>query len=176
VGEVLFQHDPLVYGSFVAAAIMAFAMQRTRFGLWVRAVGEDPKAAYAQGVPVTAVRWWCVIIGGVLAGVGGAHLAIAYTHVWAEKMTAGQGWIAIGLVIVAGWSPARALFAAWLFGAAAVLHPHLQAVGIEVSPYLVAMLPYLLSIVALTLATAAHRRRGYGLPAALAKEFRSEEV
>ena len=91
---------------------------------------------------MTWTRAGATVLGGFFAGVGGAHLAIAYTHVWAEKMTAGQGWIAVGLVIVAGWHPLRSLFvAAWLFGGITVLHPQLQAAGIDVSPYLVAMLP-----------------------------------
>lgn len=171
LGEVLFSHDPLVYSSVVVAVLAWLFLYRTSAGLSVRAVGEDPRAAHAHGVPVARVRFLAVLSGGFLAGIGGAHLSLAYTGVWAEKMTAGQGWIAVGLVIVAGWSPLRGLLAAWLFGAVCVLHPHLQAAGVEVSSYLVATLPYLLAVGALTVATLAYRRRGFGLPAALAKQF-----
>lgn len=175
VGRVLFRHDPLVYLSILFAVAMWFLLWRTRFGLQVRAVGEDPHASYAQGVPVRWVRVVAVLIGGFLAGIGGAHLSLAYTHVWAERMTAGQGWIAVGLVIVAGWHPIRALLVAYAFGALAALHPHLQAAGISVSPYLIATLPYVFAIVALTLATRTYAKSGHGLPAALAKEFYSED-
>lgn len=174
IGDIFFRHDPFVYGSVILAAVLWLLMFRTRFGLNVRAVGEDPKSAYAQGISVGSTRALAVIIGGFLAGVGGAQLSLAYVGLWSEQMTAGQGWIAIGLVVVAGWHPMRCLLVSWLFGALLVLHPHLQAAGIPVSPYLVAMLPYVLAIVALTLATLALQRRGYGLPAALSKQFRIE--
>jgi len=172
LGPALFQQDPLMYLSVLVSLGLWFMLYRTSFGLNLRAVGEDPNAAYARGVPVHLSRFIAVLIGGFLVGVGGAHLAISYTHIWAEKMTAGQGWIAVGLVIVAGWSPIRALLIAWFFGMLTVLHPHLQASGVDISPYLVAMLPYLVAILSLILATILYRRRGFGLPAALAKQFR----
>lgn len=171
LGEVFFQHDVLVYLSPLVAAGLWLLLYRTTFGLNLRAVGEDPHAAYARGVRVRLTRSVAVLIGGLFAGIGGAHLAIAYTQLWAEKMTAGQGWIAVGLVIVAGWSPLRSLFVAWIFGALTVLHPHLQAAGLDISPYLVAMLPYMIAIMSLVVATAIYRRHGFGLPAALAKQF-----
>lgn len=171
LGPVVFQHDPLVYLAVAAALGMWFLMFRTRFGLHVRAVGEDPEAAYSQAVPVQRTRVAAVLIGGLLAGVGGAHLSLAYTQLWAERMTSGQGIIAVGLVIVAGWRPLGALLASWLFGVLTVLHPNLQAAGITASPYLVKMLPYVLTIVALTAATFRYEKRGQGLPASLMKQF-----
>lgn len=171
LGEVLFRHDILIYASILISAVVWFGMYRTRFGLQVRAVGEDPQAAYAQGVNVVRIRFMAVLLGGFLAGVGGAHLSIAYTHVWANSMTAGQGWIAIGLVIVARWHPVGCLFIAWVFGAMMVLHPHLQASGVKVSSYLIAMLPFLFAIVALVVVTTFYRRAGYGMPAALAQQL-----
>lgn len=175
IGPILFRHDPLVYFSVVAAAALWFLLHRTRFGLHLRAVGEDPHASFAQGVQVARIRISAVLIGGFFAGLGGAHLSLAYTHVWAEKMTAGQGWIAVGLVIVASWSPMRSVGVAWIFGAIMVLHPHLQAAGIGAPPYLIAMLPYLVAILALTVSVLLHQRRGFGLPAALAKQFRLDK-
>lgn len=172
IGKVFFQQDPFVYLSILVAIGMWILVYRTRFGLNLRAIGEDPAAAHARGIRVSLTRFVAVLLGGFLAGIGGAHLAIAYTQLWAEKMTAGQGWIAVGLVIVAGWNPGRALVVAWCFGALTVLHPHLQARGVDISPYLVAMLPYMISIMTLVIATVLYRRRGYGLPAALAKQFR----
>jgi ABC-type uncharacterized transport system permease subunit len=174
VGKVFFQHDPLVYLSVLVAIGLWFLVYRTHFGLNLRAIGEDPAAAHARGVRVQVTRLAAVLLGGFLAGIGGAHLAIAYTQLWAEKMTSGQGWIAVGLVIVAGWNPGRALVVAWAFGALTVLHPHLQAWGVDISPYVVAIMPYAVSIMSLVVATLLYRGRGYGLPAALAKQFRLE--
>ncbi len=176
LGELFFHHEPLVYVSILLAFAAWLFLHRTRPGLAVRAVGEDPEAAYANGVNVPWVRFGAVLAGGFLAGIGGADLSIAYTNVWAEGMTAGQGWIAVGLVIVAGWSPIRSLLAAWFFGAVTVLQPNLQAAGVDISPYVVAMLPYLLAVVALTVATISYKRRGFGLPAALARNFRRDSV
>ena len=172
LGSVLFRHDPLVYLAIVVAAAVWWLLFRTRFSLRVRAVGEEPYAAYAQGVSVRRSRAYAVVLGGFLAGIGGAHLSLAYTQLWAERMTAGQGLIAVGLVIVAGWHPVRVLLATYLFGALIVLHPNLQASGISISPYILAALPYLFAVVALTLATVVYIGKGQGLPAALAKEFR----
>ena len=170
-GKVFFQQDPLVYLTILAAAGSWFLLFRMRLGLHIRAVGEDPYAAYAQGVPVRRSRMLAIILGGFLSGIGGAHLSLAYTQLWAERMTAGQGLIAVGLVIVAGWHPLRVLLVTYLFGVLIVLHPNLQASGISVSPYILAALPYLFAVLALTLATFVYVRKGQGLPAALAKEF-----
>ena len=174
LGKVLFRHDPLVYCAIFVAAVVWFLLFRTRFGLHVRAVGEEPNAAYVQGVPVRRSRTIAITLGGFLAGIGGAHLSLAYTQLWAERMTAGQGLIAVGLVIVAGWHPVRVLLATYLFGALIVLHPNLQASGITISPYILATLPYIFAVLALTLATFIYVRKGQGLPAALAKEFRMD--
>ena len=171
LGPILFQHDVLVYLSVVMALVVWFLLYRTRFGLNIRAVGEAPESAYAQGVKVTRTRFLAVLIGGLLAGIGGAHLSIAYTQVWAEHMTAGQGWIAIGLVIVARWHPVGCLLVAWFFGFLLVLHPHLQAAGLTISPYLIAMLPYLFAVLALLLGTILYRHRGRGMPEALMINF-----
>jgi len=174
IGRIFFQHDILTYMLLPVAVAAWFLIYRTRFGLRVRAVGEDPEIAYVHGIKSQRVRLMAVLIGGFLAGVGGAHLSVVYTKLWAEQMTAGQGWIAVGLVIVAGARPHLCLPVAWLFGGLVVLQPNLQARGIDISPYLVAMLPYIISIIALTVAM--HRdRAGFGLPAALGKPFRPEK-
>ena len=169
LGKVLFQHDILVYlTAFVAAAVW-FLLYKTRLGLHIRAVGEEPHAAYAQGVPVRGSRTLAIVLGGFLAGIGGAHLSLAYAQLWAERMTAGQGLIAVGLVIVAGWHPVRVLLVTYLFGVLIVLHFNLQASGITISPYILAAFPYLFAVLALTFATFIDK--GQGMPAALAKEF-----
>jgi len=174
-GSILSGQDALVFAAMVAAAGSWAVLRRTRLGLAVRAVGEDPEAAYAQGISVRRTRIAAVLVGGSLAGLGGAHLSLAYTQLWAEKMTAGQGWIAVGLVIVSRWSPPWALISAYAFGALTVLHPQLQASGATVSPYLLAMTPYLGAIVALTVTTILLVGRGHAIPAALAKDLQLDQ-
>ncbi len=175
VGEIFFNQDALVYASIITAVGVWFLIFRTSFGLKVRAVGQDPHAAALHGVPVRKIRFIAVALGGFLAGVGGSHLALAYTHVWVEHMTNGQGWIALALIIVAGWNPLRCLFVAWFFGGLLVLHPHLQTLGLGVSSYLIAMLPYLLSIIILTVVVIRDKNKKFGVPAALMKPFTIEE-
>jgi len=174
IGPILFEHDALVYLSLLMAIIVWLLLYRTRLGLNIRAVGEAPASAYAHGINVEKTRLIAVFMGGILAGVGGAHLSIAYTHIWAEQMTAGQGWIAIGLVIVARWHPLACVFVAWLFGFLLVLHPHMQAIGFMVSSYLMAMLPYFFAVLALVLGTFAYPSVGNGMPAALLRNFKPE--
>jgi simple sugar transport system permease protein len=176
LGEIIFQQDVFVYLTMALTAMAWVLLYRTRFGLELRAVGEDPEAAFAQGVPVLRTRFLAILIGGFLAGVGGAHLSVANTQVWAERMTAGQGWIAVGLVIVARWRPVPTLITAWAFGVMLVLHPYIQGSGIEVSSYLIGMLPYLAAVGALVAVTVLSRRTGrHGMPAALARQLNLPE-
>lgn len=175
VGEIFFNQDLFVYLSVLATALAWLLFNRTRLGLKIRAVGEDPESAFAQGVPVLRTRLVAIVAGGFLAGIGGAHLSIATTQVWAEKMTSGLGWIAVGLVIVARWQPFPTLLTAWLFGAMLVLHPYLQGSGMEISSYLIGMLPYLMAVTALVAVTLFSRRAGRGMPAALARQLNLPE-
>lgn len=175
LGEIFFNQDVFVYLTVILTGLAFFLFSRTRFGLEIRAVGEDPESAFAQGVPVRRTRFLAILIGGFLAGVGGAHLSVANTQVWAEGMTSGLGWIAVGLVIVARWQPLPTMIIAWLFGAMLVLHPYLQGTGIEVSSYLIGMLPYLVAVGALVTVTLFSRRSGHGMPAALARQLNLPE-
>ena len=175
IGKIFFCQDIFVYLTVILTAVAWLLLYRTRFGLKVLAVGEDPESAYAQGVYVKKTRLIAILLGGFLAGVGGAHLSMANTQVWVERMTSGQGWIAVGLVIVARWRPVPTLITAWAFGAMLVLHPYLQGFGSEVSSYLIGMMPYLAAIVALVLVTIFSRRSGHGMPAALARQLNLPE-
>jgi simple sugar transport system permease protein len=116
LGPVLFRQDPLVYLCFALAVFLCFALFRTRWGMNLRAVGENPRAADAMGLSVTRIRWVAVLLGGGLAGVGGGYLSVAYSRMWVEGMTAGRGWIAVALVIFGIWNPLRAAAGAYLFG------------------------------------------------------------
>ncbi len=165
LGPLFFQHDPLVYLSLLLVLVMGFILFYTRPGITIRSVGESPATADAMGVNVFLVRYVCTIIGGMLAGLGGAYLSVVYTPAWIEGMTAGAGWIAIALTIFALWSPFRALLGAYLFGGVKVLQYRLQPLGI--SPNLLNMLPFVLTIVVLLAATGEVQRKRIGMPAAL---------
>lgn len=132
-------------GALIAVPLCALALYATRAGLNLRAVGESVSAARVAGLRADAYRWSAVLIGGALCGIGGAALSIDYTQAWAEGMTQGLGLIAVGLVIVARWSPWLALPVALIFGGADVLSLRAQAGG-SVSAHLLHTLPYLVSL------------------------------
>lgn len=133
----------------VTAAATWWLLWRTRFGLELRAAGESPSSAAASGVPVTRVRMVGALIGGVLAGLAGAALVLAQVGSFTERMTAGRGFIAIAVVLLARWHPLGVLAAALLFGCATALQYLLQAAGVELPYQLLLALPYLLALAAL---------------------------
>ncbi|MEG0798560.1 MAG: ABC transporter permease [Acidaminococcaceae bacterium] len=151
VGPVLFKQDALVYISYVLVAVLAFFLYKTRGGLFLRALGENPAAVDAMGVNVFRLRYLYVVFGGALAGLGGAYLSLAYAPCWLENMTAGRGWIAVALVIFALWDPWRALAGSYLFGGVDALGFHLQVMGVSISIFILNMLPYIFTILVLTL-------------------------
>lgn len=151
LGPVLFRHDALVYLSWLAVIICWYVLYRTGWGLHIRAVGENPAAADSVGLRVSKIRYICTVLGGMLAGMGGAYLSLAYTPSWHENMTAGRGWIAVALVIFALWNPLLGLAGSYLFGGVDSLTFRMQTMGIEVSPFLLSMLPYILTIAVLVL-------------------------
>jgi general nucleoside transport system permease protein len=173
-GEVFFSHDMLVYGTYLVVPAMAVLLYRTRFGLFVQAVGENPHAAAASGIRVESVRYISTAIGASLAGVGGAYLSLVYAQGWVENMTVGRGLVAVGLVIFSAWNPWRAVLGAYLFGGATSLQLRLQAAGSDVSPYLMGMVPYILVITVLTLATIHLKKKRSGIPSALGKPYISQ--
>ncbi|MFR0689124.1 ABC transporter permease [Enterobacterales bacterium AE_CKDN230030158-1A_HGKHYDSX7] len=151
VGRMLFAQDLLVYLSFGLFALVAWVLLKSRAGLVIQAVGENPDAASAMGLPVLRVRTLAVLFGGGMAGLAGGYLSLAYTPMWAENMTAGRGWIALALVVFASWRVLRVLLGAWLFGIASILHLVAQGVGVAIPANLLAMLPYVATIVVLVL-------------------------
>jgi len=151
VGPLLFSLDPLMYLSFAMFAGVSWFLYRTRSGLLLRAVGEDPASAHALGYPVIRIRYMAVLFGGAMAGLGGAYLALVYTPLWVEGMTAGRGWIALALVVFATWRPARVMLGAYLFGGITIVQFHVQAIGVDLPSQLLSMLPYLATIVVLVL-------------------------
>jgi simple sugar transport system permease protein len=176
-GPILFKQSALVYASWALVVIVALYLNRTRFGLNVRAVGESPEAADAMGINVTAYRYAHTLLGGAFAGVGGACFTLWITPQWVDGITAGAGWIAIALVIFAFWRPALCLVGAYLFGAFSGIPFAFQARGIltGIPPELFQSLPYVMTIVVLVLVSSAGARRRLGAPAALGTPYVREE-
>ncbi len=175
IGPILFRHDAVVYASYLLAPAAWLFLYRTRAGLHLRAVGESPETADAMGVPVFAIRYAATLAGGALIGLGGAYLSLAYTPLWIEQMSAGRGWIAIALVIFAGWNPLKAFAGAYLFGGIDAIQLRMQAAGSHVSPHLLLALPYIVTILVLAVAQTPRARRRLGIPAALGLPYAREE-
>ena len=150
-GRMLFAQDLLVYLSFALFALVAWVLLKSRIGLIIQAVGENPNAASAMGLPVLRVRTLAVMFGGAMAGLAGGYMSLAYTPMWAENMTAGRGWIALALVVFASWRVSRVLLGAYLFGLASILHLVAQGLGLAIPGNLLAMLPYVATILVLVL-------------------------
>jgi len=147
IGEIFFNHDWYVYLAVLVGIAIWFLVKHTSMGITLRSVGENPQAAEAQGIAVNKVKYLAVMTGGGLAGMAGAFLSTSYSGSWNEGITAGRGWIVIALTIFALWRPGGAFLGAYLFGGIFVLQFMLQPLGI--SPNLLAMLPYLSTLVVL---------------------------
>lgn len=172
IGKILFSQDPLVYLSFLLFGLVFWFLRRSRAGLTLRAVGENPESANAIGINVLRVRYLAVLFGGAMTGLAGGYLSLAYTPLWSEGMTAGRGWIALALVVFACWRPERVLLGAYLFGLASILHLVLQGLGFEASPNLLAMLPYIATILVLVILSRDQLRNRLHTPMSLGKPYR----
>lgn len=168
IGPILFNQDPLVYVSYLCVPLVWFLLFRTRLGLEIRTAGERSEALTVHGFSVKQIRTIAVVIGGFFAGVGGAHLSIAYTHTWFENMVAGRGFIAVSLVIFASWGPVKSLGGAYLFGTALALAPALQARGFAINQFALHVIPFVLTLVVLA---ALGRRTISAAPAELKRVF-----
>jgi simple sugar transport system permease protein len=176
LGEALFRQDPMVYGMYLLVPLAWFFIYKTRPGLHLRAVGESPATADAMGVSVSGTRYLYTMLGGMLIGLGGAHLSLAYTPGWTENLTGGRGWIAIALVIFATWDPLRAVVGAVLFGGVNAVQFRLQAAGATIPPAFLGMLPYLFTILVLVIITWWETfSKRVGAPAALGLPYVREE-
>ena len=149
VGPVLFHQDALVYLMYMTVAVLFFFMYRTVWGLNVRAVGENPRAADTAGISVNRVRYMCVLGSGALAGAGGCYLVLSQVYLFSEHMSAGKGFIALAAIILGRWNPVGALLACLLFGLFDALQLRLQFVNPEVPYQAFVILPYVVSILAL---------------------------
>jgi len=166
IGDAMFNHNILVYGAFLLVPIATFVLNKTTFGLKIRAVGQNPQAADSLGVSVSGIRYITVSLGGILAGIAGASLSIALINLFQQNMTNGMGFIAVALVYFGSWRPRGVLVGSLIFSFVNALQLWIQVKGIEIPSDLAIMMPYVLTIVALAFAV----RRG-SQPAALTKVF-----
>lgn len=171
LGPILFQQNILVYLAFLLVPVSALVLFRTTLGLKITAVGENPRAADALGVNVYAIRYLCVVLDGIMAGLGGTFLTLGYMNMFTDWITAGRGWIAISLVIFGRWNPYGALGGALLFGGVNALQLRFQMVGVAVPYQFALMLPYLLTIIVLVSVSG----KTAGSPAALCVPYVREE-
>ena len=172
IGPLLFSHDIMVYLAVLMVPTLAWFLNKSHAGLVLRAVGENHAAAHAIGYPVIRIRYLAVIFGGVMAGLGGAYLSLAYTPMWIEQMTAGRGWIALALVVFAAWRPFRVLIGAYLFGGVTILQLHAQGGAvIDIPSQYLSMLPYIATIIVLTLMSSGSAKRRLRAPACLGQPF-----
>ena len=171
LGPILFSHNLLVYGAFALVPLAWFVLNKTTFGLQIRAVGQNPAAADTLGISVARVRYVTVTAGGILAGVAGASLSIALLNVFQQNLTSGQGFIAVALVYFGGWKPGRVMGGALLFSMVNALQLWIQTLGIPLPSDLAIMMPYVLTIVALIFAA----RQIATQPTALTKPFERGE-
>lgn len=170
IGQIFFQHDMMVYVSIIVVASVWAVLKYTRIGLILRAVGESHTAAHALGYKVVRIRIAAIVFGGACAGLGGAYISLVRVPQWTEGMTAGAGWIALAIVVFAGWRPWFVLVGAYLFGGVTVLQLNLQAAGSAIPVEYLSMSPYLITILVLVLIS--RKRSGTGAaPADLGKIF-----
>jgi simple sugar transport system permease protein len=169
IGNIFFNQNILVYIAFLLVPVSSYVLNKTTLGLKIRAVGQNPQAADSLGVSVAGVRYFTVIFGGTMAGLAGASLSIALLNVFQQGMTAGQGFIAVALVYFGAWRPWGVLAGALLFSLVNGLQLWIQVLGIPIAPEFAVMMPYILTILVLTLSVSKVRA-----PAALTKPFERE--
>ena len=170
IGDILFNQNILVYGAFILVPVSTWILNKTTFGLKVRAAGQNPQAADTLGVNINRIRYTTVTIGGVMAGIAGASLSIALINLFQENMTNGIGYIAVALVYFGGWRPYGVMGGALLFSFVNAFQLWMQVKGVNINSSLAVMLPYILTILALAFAF-----KRTQVPAALNKPFERGE-
>jgi simple sugar transport system permease protein len=170
VGPLLFDNSVLVYGAFLMVPAVWWVLEKTTLGLSIKSVGQNPAAADSLGISVDGIRYLCVCVGATLAGIAGASLSLSLLNLFQDNLTAGQGFIAVALVYFGGWSPFGVLGGALLFSVVNSFQLWVQVLGVKIPSSVAVMLPYVLTIAALTVTF--NRKRQ---PAALNKPFERGE-
>lgn len=149
IGDIFFNQDIFIYFGYLTVILLWIMIYKTNIGLNLRMVGESPGAADASGINVLKYKYFFILLGGALCGIGGAYLSLVYVPVWQENITSGIGWIAVALVIFSLWNPSRAIWGAYFFGGLSIVGFRLQKFDLPISIYLLDMLPYLATILIL---------------------------
>ncbi|MGH6979861.1 MAG: ABC transporter permease [Stellaceae bacterium] len=169
VGPILFSQPPITYVALLALIPLSLLLNRTQVGLTIRATGESPMTVFAIGRNPAAIRQWCVVACGAIAGIGGSVLVLQQVGTFTDNMVAGRGYLALASIIVGRWKPFATVGACLIFGAAEALYLRVEILGVPISSYYMQMLPYLIAIVVLvTLGRSAR------LPAAIGTIFQRE--
>jgi ABC-type uncharacterized transport system permease subunit len=170
IGSGLFKQYTLTYIAWLLVPAISILLYKTKVGLKIRTVGENPIVADTVGVNVTLTRTLCLVAGGALMGIGGAFLTLAHQNMFLIDVIGGRGWVAIAMVIFGNWDPVKGMLGALIFGCLDGLQLRLQGLGIKLSFHVFLMIPYLLTIVALVSVS-----RKASVPAGLLKPYRREE-
>lgn len=150
VGKLFFQYNPFVYFGILLCIIMGIYINHTRKGLNLRAIGENPGAADAAGINVTRVKYFNILLGGGICGIGGAYISLVLCGgVWVTNSVNGLGWIAVALVIFASWNPFKAILGSFIFGAFNILKFYIPKSIISIPEAIFDMLPFLVTAIVL---------------------------
>ena len=168
--EVLLNQNIIFYIAIVLMVSTAYILKNTMFGRRFQAVGEDSKSSDSMGLNIVKTQFIATCVGGAFAGLAGVYLTLSYVPYWTDSMTSGRGWIALALVIFGGWKPYRTAFGAIIFGFLEALVPRLQTYGFELSPYLLRITPYLITIIVLVVLTI-YKEGETGAPGNIGRPF-----
>ena len=171
VGSILFKQDFVAYLSIAIIIFISFFLKYSKSGIILRAVGDDHQSAHSVGYPVKEIRWYATCFGGMCAGIGGAYIPLVLTPHWSEGMTAGRGWIALALVVFASWIPWRIIVGALIFGGITIAQLVGQARGWPIPSQLLSMMPYIATIIALTMISGRLSKNNSVVPSSLGKPF-----
>ncbi|MEL7610576.1 MAG: ABC transporter permease [Bacillota bacterium] len=176
LGPMLFNQNAMIYALYLLVPAACVFIYKTRPGLKLRALGENPSALDAAGFNIFGMRYFYVILGNAIVALGGAYITLAYTPGWQDSITAGKGWIAAALVIFSSWNPATATLGALIFGGVEVLGLRLQVLfpNIGIPSYFISMLPYVATVMVLVLSTGSFRKHRKPGPAALGSYYDRE--
>lgn len=175
IGKVFAHLDILTWFSFLLVILLHLLIHRTSWGLHLKAIGDSPATADVMGIRVQVSRYAYVIAGSMLIGLAGADMILTFTPSWTEGMTAGRGWIAVGLIIFARWNPVRALLCAYFFGALDSLGFRIQLTGSEIPVYFLKMIPYIVTILVLMYLGWRNRNKPSGTPESLGLPYIREQ-
>lgn len=175
LGPIFFNQSLLVYFMYILLAASMFYLYKTRYGMILRALGENPKALDSIGINVFALRYLYVTFGCILTAISGACISLAYTNFWTEGMTGGKGWIAFSLVAFSGWDPLKAAFGAILFGGISIIGINMQVYAPMIPSQIYSMLPYIITVIAFVISTGNFRKKASNEPAGLCKVFDREK-